>query len=139
MSTPNESMDSAQTHGLSVGIETQGSEVVVTLKAIGTLTHDDYRLFVPMLERALEAIEHPRIRALIDATELRGWAARAAWDDFKLGLKHGREFQRIAIVGNRQWQETAAKVGSWFIAGEARYFENDWQAARSWLNRPEGS
>jgi len=70
---------------------------------------------------------------LIDGTELDGWELRAAWDDFKLGLKHGNEFDKIAIVGNKRWQQMAARVGSWFVSGEARYFD-DFDAAVAWLN-----
>ena len=55
---------------------------------------------------------------------MEGWEARAAWDDFKLGIKHGKEFEKIAIYGNKSWQEIAAKVGSWFVTGEVKYFEH---------------
>ena len=67
------------------------------------------------------------------AQNLEGWELRAAWDDFKLGLKQGSEFDKIAIFGNRQWQEYAAKIGSWFISGEVKYFE-DSNKALAWLH-----
>ncbi|MFC6977722.1 STAS/SEC14 domain-containing protein [Microbulbifer taiwanensis] len=63
---------------------------------------------------------------------MEGWEPRAAWDDLKLGVKHGRQFNRIAMLGNRRWQEMAARVGSWFIGGEARYFEDETEAM-AWL------
>jgi hypothetical protein len=85
------------------------------------------------LESAIEGIKHPEIKALIDATELQGWEMRAAWDDLKLGLRHGREFKKIALLGNKEWQKYASKVGSWFISGEIKYFE-DASAALGWLN-----
>jgi hypothetical protein len=74
-----------------------------------------------------------KVRVLIDGTELEGWEPRAAWDDFKLGLKHGNEFEKIAIYGNRKWQEIAVKVGSWLISGQVEFFETEDQAI-SWLN-----
>ncbi len=70
---------------------------------------------------------------LIDATEFEGWELRAAWDDFKLGLKHGSDFYKIAIVGDKRWQQWAAKIGSWFISGKAKHFDN-LADALSWLN-----
>ncbi len=57
---------------------------------------------------------------------------RAAWDDFKIGLKHGNEFKKTAIYGNKNWQEIAAKIGSWFTSGEVRYFE-DYDSEFSWV------
>lgn len=41
-------------------------------------------------------------------------------DDFKLGLKVGTSIDKIAIYGDKNWQELAAKVGSWFITGDMR-------------------
>lgn len=124
---------SIQRHGLSIGIESINSEFYLTLKASGKLTHEDYETISPMIDSALAEIEQPEIKALIDATELQGWEARAAWDDFKLGLKHGNEFVKIAIYGNKRWQDMAAKIGSWFISGEMKYFEDE-DAAIEWLN-----
>jgi hypothetical protein len=120
-------------HGFLVGMERTGDLFFLSLKAQGKLTHEDYETITPMIDSALAGIEQPEIRALIDATELEGWEARAAWDDFKLGLKHGNEFVKIAIYGNKRWQDMAAKIGSWFISGEIKYFEDE-DDAIEWLN-----
>lgn len=119
-------------HGLSIGIERTEDDFFLSLKAIGKLTHDDYETITPMIESALEGVDHPRIKAIFDGTELEGWELRAAWDDFKIGLKHGSEFEKIAIYGNTRWQEIGAKVGSWFMSGEVKYFENR-DDALAWL------
>ncbi|WP_323846500.1 STAS/SEC14 domain-containing protein [Microbulbifer magnicolonia] len=124
---------SVQRHGVSIGLERTDGEFFLTMRVRGKLTHEDYQSLVPMLESAIAGVEHPKINVYFDATEMEGWEPRAAWDDLKLGVKHGREFNRIAMVGNRRWQEMAAKVGSWFIGGEARYFENE-EEAMAWLN-----
>lgn len=119
-------------HGLSMGIERVDSDFFMTFKAVGKLTHADYEKITPMLDAALEGVSEPRIKALIDGTEMEGWELRAAWDDFRLGLRHGSEFEKIAIFGNRNWQEIAARVGSWFTSGEVRYFD-DRDQALDWL------
>ena len=124
---------SIKKHGLSIGIQRVENDFFLSLKAIGRLTHLDYDTIIPMIDSSLEAIKDPKVKVLIDGTEFEGWELRAAWDDFKLGLKHGNEFIKIAIYGNRQWQETMAKVGSWFITGEIKYFEDE-QEALKWLD-----
>ena len=123
---------SVKRHGSSIGIERTEDDFFLSLKAIGKLTHDDYETITPMIESALEGVDHPRIKAIFDGTELEGWELRAAWDDFKIGLKHGSEFEKIAIYGNTRWQEIGAKVGSWFMSGEVKYFENR-DDALAWL------
>ena len=124
---------SIKRHGLSIGIERSGSNIFLSLKAIGKLTHEDYETITPMIDSALHAVKEPQVKVLIDGTELEGWELRAAWDDFKIGLKHGNEFVKIAIYGNKHWQEIAAKVGAWFVSGEVKYFENE-EDALAWLN-----
>jgi hypothetical protein len=125
---------SIKKHGLSIGIERVGSNFFLSLKAVGKLTHEDYETITPMIDAALNGVRTPKIKALIDGTEMEGWESRAAWDDFKLGLKHGNEFDRVAIFGNKNWQEITAKIGSWFVSGEVKYFENHVDALL-WLNK----
>lgn len=120
-------------HGLSIGIERIDQDVFLTLKATGKLTHQDYQVITPMIDAALKEVSFPKIKALVDITEMQGWELRAAWDDFELGLKHGSEFEKIALYGNKNWQEIAANIGSWFISGEMKYFE-EYQQALAWLN-----
>ncbi len=124
--------DKNQRHGLAIGIERVGELVFISLKASGKLTHTDYQTITPMIERALEGIQSPRVKFFVDASELEGWEARAAWDDFKIGARHRHEFEKIALVGNKKWQELAMKVGNWFVQGESKYFD-DSAAALAWL------
>ncbi|TLP38406.1 STAS/SEC14 domain-containing protein [Arcobacter arenosus] len=119
-------------HGLSIGINRVDNEFFLFLKAIGKLSHEDYEKINPMIDNALLGIKEAKIKALIDATQLEGWELRAAWDDFKLGLKHGSEFEKIAIYGNEKWQEYISKIASWFISGEVKFFENEDEAIK-WL------
>lgn len=120
-------------HGLAIGIQRVDQRFFLSIKAQGKLSHEDYQTITPLLDSALGEVRAPRVRALIDVSELQGWEARAAWDDFKIGLKHGNEFERIAIVGSHRWQQIAARVGSWFVGGQMRSFEQSDEAMR-WLN-----
>lgn len=121
-----------QRHGLSIGIERNEDCFFLTLKAQGKLTHQDYEIITPMIDSALGEVKDPKVKALIDISELEGWEVRAAWDDFKLGLKHGNEFEKIAIYGHKDWQKIASKMASWFVSGEVEYFEQDDEAIQ-WL------
>jgi len=119
-------------HGISIGIERVNNDFYMTFSVIGKLTHADYEAITPMIDSALEGVTEPAIKMLVDVTRLEGWELRAAWDDFKIGLKHGKQFERVAMVGNKQWQEWAAKVASWFTSADVQYFEDE-TAAVEWL------
>ncbi len=125
-------------HGLSIGIERIDQEFFLTFTAVGKLTHDDYARITPMIDGALAEVKAPRVKVFLDASELQGWELRAAWDDFKLGLKYGNAFDKVAIFGNKKWQEVAARVGTWFISGEVKFF-SDAQAALTWLRDGDDS
>ncbi len=119
-------------HGLTIGLERINSNLYLSLKAVGKLSHADYQTITPMIDSALQGVKDPAINVLFDASELDGWELRAAWDDFKLGLKHGNKFNRIAIVGHKRWLEMSSKIGAWFVSGEVKYFE-DLGEAIDWL------
>jgi len=119
-------------HGLSIGIERVGSKFFLSLKAVGKLTHEDYNTISPLIDSALEGVKDPKVTVFIDGSELEGWELRAAWDDFRLGLKHGNEFDKVAIFGNKKWQEYTSKFASWFVSGEVKYFD-DSRKALGWL------
>ena len=120
-------------HGVSIGLERTGSRFFLVIKAVGKLTHDDYQIMTPLLDSALRSVKQAKVNMLFDASELEGWELRAAWDDFKLGLKHGSEFVKIAIYGNKNWLEKSARVGNWFISGELQYYQNI-DNALAWLD-----
>lgn len=119
-------------HGLSIGIERVGSRFFLSLKAVGKLNHEDYTTISPMIDSALEGVQDPKINTFFDASELEGWELRAAWDDFKIGLKHGNKFDKVAIFGGKKWLEHTSKIASWFVSGEVKYFD-DMTDAFEWL------
>lgn len=122
-------------HGISIGIERLDDELFLYFKAVGRLTHEDYEQLTPLIESALEQVEKPRIKALFDARDFEGWDLRAAWDDLKFSLKHGREFSKVAVVGDEKWQEMLTRIAGWFFACEVDYF-SEYGDALAWLAKP---
>ncbi|MBD1577483.1 STAS/SEC14 domain-containing protein [Vibrio sp. S11_S32] len=126
-------MNNMTKHGFTTQIEHIGELPIVVLKAVGKLTHEDYQAMTPIFEAALQQLSPHKIKVLVDISDLEGWDMHAAWDDLKLGIKHGADFEKIAILGDKHWQEWAAKVGGWFMSGEIKSFEYK-DAALLWLH-----
>jgi hypothetical protein len=61
-----------QRHGLSMEIERMGSEFFLFMKAQGKLTHKDYEIITSLIDSAVLEVKDPKVKALIDATELEG-------------------------------------------------------------------
>ncbi len=125
-------------HSVSIGISHVGEAFFLKISVKGTLTHEDYEKMIPVVENALVGVKDPRIKVLVDAREFEGWDVRAAWDDLKFGLKHNKEFTKLAFVGNKEWESYSIKISNWFMSGEMRYFE-DVAHAVSWLNQKKES
>ena len=127
-------MTTIKRHGLTIGIERVNNNFFLSFKAIGTLTHEDYEAITPLIDNALKGIKKPHINALVDITEFDGWEPRAAWDDFKIGLKYGFDFDKIAIYGKNRLLEYGLKITSWFMGGEVKSFDTQ-EEALEWLRQ----
>lgn len=102
------------------------------IKASGRLTHKDYVELTPEIDRQIT--ESGPIRMLLDAEEFEGWDLRAAWDDMVLGIRHWGDFERIAIVGDKKWEERAAWVLDHVWPGEIRFYPVEKvEAAWAWV------
>lgn len=121
-------------HGISIGLSRVEQTVFIHIRAFGTLDHDDYEFMVPTIESALADVNDPKLDVLIDITELDGWTLSAAWDDFKFGVKHGREFHKVAVICSMRWQKGVVKVSDWFMPSEIEAFDNQHDALE-WLTQ----
>ena len=54
----------------------------------------------PAIERAGPSGD---LRVLIVISEFEGISAGAMWEDLKMGLQHGRDWKRIALVTDVEW------------------------------------
>ena len=111
--------------------ENDGKVLVVHVS--GKLVKADYEHFVPEFERLVS--QHGKLRLLFDMTDFHGWELSAAWEDFKFGIEHFADIDRLAMVGDQQWQHGMAIFCKPFTKAMVRYFEHaDAAEARKWLN-----
>ncbi|HVW07383.1 MAG TPA: STAS/SEC14 domain-containing protein [Bryobacteraceae bacterium] len=102
------------------------------IHATGKLVEADYRDLEPQFERL--APHNPKIRVLFDMTGLHGWDAAAAWEDIKFDIRHFRDIERLAIVGEKPWQHGLATLFSPFTRAATKYFDAGKRAAAvDWL------
>lgn len=98
---------------------------LLVLRASARLTAPDYeQLFIPVLEKVLEHHGTARVLLYLDE-DFRGWEAQALWDDAAFGLRHRRDFEKIAVVGAPSWLEWGVRLGNALLEGEARTFGGD--------------
>jgi len=66
--------------------------------------------------------------------DFHGWTAGALWEDLKFDLKHWRDIERLAFVGDKKWEKGMAAFCKPFTKAQIQYFDMaQLEEARGWL------
>jgi hypothetical protein len=93
------------------------------VRVSGTVTKEEYARLRDLMKVEIE--QHDKIRMLVQLDDWSGMEPRVFWEDLKFSLSHIKSFEKFALVGDRQWQESWLKVMRPVIPGEQRHFEPD--------------
>lgn len=105
---------------------------ILEIHASGKLTKEDYKEFLPQMERLIERFG--KLNLLFDMHDFHGWELGALWEDFKFDVKHFRDVERLAVVGEKKWQTGMAVFCKPFTTAKIRYFERDkMEEAQRWI------
>jgi hypothetical protein len=113
---------------------------VLGLRAKGTVSRDDYeRVAFPQLEAARR--EGRRLRFVYHlGPEFRGFTPLAAWEDFRIGVRYLRLFERCAVVTDLDWVRVATRAARPLMPCPVKVFSNDrFDDAVAWLGAPQES
>ncbi|WP_172330541.1 STAS/SEC14 domain-containing protein [Mangrovicoccus sp. HB161399] len=107
------------------------ADPVLDIGFTGTVTAEDYAaVLAPALERGRERI---RMRATF-GEGFRGYSSGAMIADARLGLRHWRDFARVAVVSDVPWLRWSVAAFAPLVPCEIKLFhlaERD--SARDWL------
>jgi hypothetical protein len=104
----------------------------LSVKLSGKLAKEDYEKFVPEVESLIKS--HGKIRILLQMHDFHGWTVGALWEDIKFDMKHFKDIERLAMVGDRKWEAGMAAFCKPFTSATVRYFdESEIDAARKWI------
>ena len=95
---------------------------LVSVRATGKLTKKDYEEFVPEIEAMVK--EQGKIRVMFEMHDFHGWKATALWEDIKFDLKHFADIERLAVVGEKKWEEGLAAFCRPFTTAKIKYFDH---------------
>jgi hypothetical protein len=106
---------------------------VIGFLLTGKLTDADYKAVAPEFEEGIK--RHGKIRLLWYLVEFHGWEPKAAWDDYEYWRKYGKDIERVAIVGEKLWEEWMTKLAKLFMRGNVKYFDqNELDDAWAWVS-----
>jgi hypothetical protein len=106
---------------------------VLAIEAVGEVTHEDYRtILIPKAEAMM--VKGPIKMIYVIGKEFSGYNLEALWDDGAFGIKHWRDFRRIAVVADQAWMRAAISMFAPFFSAELRLFNlSELSAAKEWI------
>ncbi len=105
---------------------------LLEVQASGRLSKRDYQEFVPELERLIQ--KYGKVRVLFEMADFHGWNPGGVWEDLKFDVRHFSDIERLALVGDKRWQQWMAKFCRPFTKAEIRYFDHAHERdAREWI------
>ncbi len=117
---------------MAIELHEEPEHKLLRVVAGGKLDRADYERFVPLVERMIQ--QHGPIRVLLELNDFHGWTAGALWEDVKFDLKHFRDIERLAIVGDRTWERGMATFCKPFTTASIRYFDREQRdEAAEWI------
>jgi len=91
---------------------------------------------LPQLEELI--LENQKISLLIEFDDFKGLDFEAVKDDLLFSRQHNKDFEKVAIVGDKKWLKWMTLVSNPFLKGEIKYFEkSNFHMAWDWLRIPE--
>ena len=114
-----------------LSIQTRGR--YLELKMTGVLKHEDLEEASEMVDDKLEELENAHL--LVDMRRYEGAEDfKTLWEEFKLVTSNRNSIEKIAIVGDLDWQKLATLIVSPFTRAKERFFESDeMDEALKWL------
>jgi len=119
-----------------IELQSEATGKILSVKLSGKLTKEDYEKFGPEVENLIKS--QGKIRVLMQMHDFHGWTVGALWEDIKFDMKHFKDIERLAMVGERKWEAGMAAFCKPFTTAKIRYFDaGDVEGARQWIE--EGS
>ena len=102
---------------------------IVGIKVESKLTAEEYELLNSYLEQLMR--EMGPINFLCDMADFPGMNSQALWEELIRHLPNVRDYQKIAVVGNRRWLECGTSVFEPWLKTQLKHFTSD-QIDEAW-------
>ena len=98
------------------------------------LDDEDYKKLLPVLRRKVE--EHGMIRWYFEMRNFKGWSPGAMWKDVTFDFKNRENLEKIAMVGDRKWEEKLTDLMKPFSNADIKFFSLEQkEEAKKWISK----
>lgn len=112
-------------------IDIKRDNVIATI-ATGKLEQQDIEKVHPIIHSILD--KGLKVRWYFEMNNFEGWTIKGLWEDFKMDAAHEKDYERIAMVGDKKWQKRATQFMMPFTNADIKYFNiNQKEKAKIWI------
>ena len=107
---------------------------IIATRAAGKLTHYDYGKILPLLVNLLR--RYKKVSLFFEMEDVEDRQIKTFWDDVKLDVQHVNSYEKIALVGKKNWRVLIADLMKPFVKSEIKFFElAERDSAFDWLKK----
>ena len=108
-------------------------EHLIAAKISGKLTEKDMEKMHPLIHNIIE--KGHKVDFYFEMEDFEGYTLKGFWEDLKIDSAHLEDYGKMAFVGNKKWQEWAAKATDFFIKSEVIFFDiKNKEQAMTWVS-----
>ncbi|WP_224485144.1 STAS/SEC14 domain-containing protein [Robertkochia aurantiaca] len=105
---------------------------LIALKISGKLSKEDLESVHKRIHQITE--KGRKVDFYFEFENFKGYTLEGFIADIKIDTSHLSDYGRMAFVGDKKWQEWAARITDFFTDSEVRFFEKDKKdTARIWI------
>ena len=107
---------------------------IIYSRVSGTLTKEDIKKLHPFVHSILE--KGMKVRWYFEMTNFEGWDLEGFWEDVKMDASHANDYEKIAMVGDKKWEDLLSKSMKPFTRAEVKFFDlNNKEIAWQWIRK----
>ncbi len=101
-------------------LETEKSNLIA-LKLESKISKNDVEKIQPLIHKITG--KGRKADFYFEIHDFHGYNLQGFWADLKVDASHLSDYGKMAIVGEKKWQEWASKVTDFFANSEVKYFD----------------
>jgi hypothetical protein len=105
---------------------------ILFTKVEGKITESDFEKLKPAFEKLLG--KFGKVRWYYEMQNFIGWEVRTFFNDSAWSLSHRNDIEKIAMLGEKKWQEMMTELMKPFTSAVIKYFpESEIREAEKWI------
>ncbi len=94
---------------------------LIAIRVTGKLDQNDYESLIPEFESKIR--QYGKISLYWEMEDFEGWQPKGLLEDLKFDAKHADDYKKIAMVGDKRWEEWMTSLMKPFSSAEIKYFD----------------